>query len=110
MDNRYNHKNRRKYSLKAHIVLVTKYRKNLLINNIADDVKQKITAIANRNGLDIVAMETDNDHIHFLIGCDATSRLCDNYQNYKTGNHILSLATVFTVSIQTLLEEESILV
>ena len=30
MQNHYNHKNRRKYNLKAHIVLVTKYRKTLL--------------------------------------------------------------------------------
>ena len=30
MDNRYNRHNRRKYSLKVHIVLVTKYRKQLL--------------------------------------------------------------------------------
>ena len=30
MDNRYNRHNRRKYSLKVHIILVTKYRKKLL--------------------------------------------------------------------------------
>ena len=42
MDSRYNHHNRQKYSLKVHIVLVTKYRKQLLIGSIADDVKQKI--------------------------------------------------------------------
>ena len=42
MDNRYNRHNRRKYSLKVHIVLVTKYRKQLLKDSIADDVKQKI--------------------------------------------------------------------
>ena len=42
MANRYNHHNRRKNSLKAHIVLVTKYRKQLLKGSIADDVKQKI--------------------------------------------------------------------
>ena len=42
MDNRYNRHNRRKYSLKVHIVLVIKYRKQLLKGNIADDVKQKI--------------------------------------------------------------------
>ena len=30
MDNRYNRRNRRKYSLKVHIVLVTKYRKQIL--------------------------------------------------------------------------------
>ena len=47
MDSRYTCHNRRKYSLKLHIVLVTKYRKQLLIGSIADDVKQKILDIAN---------------------------------------------------------------
>lgn len=42
MDNRYNCHNRRKYSLKVHVVLVTKYRKQLLKGSIADDVKQKL--------------------------------------------------------------------
>ena len=46
MDNRYNRHNRRKYSLKVHIVLVTKYRKQLLNGNISDDVKQKIFSSA----------------------------------------------------------------
>ena len=41
-DDRYNHRNRRKYSLKVHIVLVTKYRKQILKGFIADDVKQQI--------------------------------------------------------------------
>ena len=45
MDNRYNRHNRRKYSLKVHIVPVTKYRKQLLKGSIADDVKQKICDI-----------------------------------------------------------------
>ena len=67
MDHRYNHHNRRKYSLKAHIVLVTKYRKQLLKGSIADDVKQKIFDIANTRGYEIIAMETDKDHVHFLI-------------------------------------------
>ena len=50
MDNRYNRHNRRKYNLKVHIVLVTKYRKQLLKDSIADDVKQKIFNIANAYG------------------------------------------------------------
>jgi REP element-mobilizing transposase RayT len=37
MENRYNHHKRRKYSLKVHIVLVTKYRKQILKGSIADD-------------------------------------------------------------------------
>ena len=47
MNNRYNCHNRRKYSLKVHIVLVTKYNKQLLKGSIADDVKQEILHIAN---------------------------------------------------------------
>ena len=73
----YNRHNRRKYSLKVHIVLVTKYRKQLLQGSIADDVKQKILDIANTRGYEIIAMETDKDHIHFLLSYDATDRVCD---------------------------------
>ena len=77
MDNRYYRHNRRKYSLKVQIVLVTKYRKQLLQGSIADDVKQKILDIANTRGYEIIAMETDKDHIHFLLSYDATDRVCD---------------------------------
>ena len=77
MDYRYNRHNRRKYSLKVHIVLVAKYRKQLLQGSIADDVKQKILDIANTRGYEIIAMETDKDHIHFLLSYDATDRVCD---------------------------------
>ena len=77
MDNRYYRHNRRKYSLKVQIVLVTKYRKQLLKGSIADDVKQKILDIANTRGYEIIAMETDQDHIHFLLSYDATDRVCD---------------------------------
>ena len=77
MNNRYNRHNRRKYSLKVHIVLVTKYRKQLLKGSIADDVKQEILDIANTRGYEIIAIETDKDHIHFLLSYDTTDRVCD---------------------------------
>ena len=77
VNSNYNRHNRRKYSLKVHIVLVTKYRKQILQGSIADDVKQKILDIANTRGYEIIAMETDKDHIHFLLSYDATDRVCD---------------------------------
>ena len=77
MDNRYNRHKSRKYSLKVHIVLVTKYRKQLLKGSIADDVKQKIFDIANTYGYEIVAIETDKDHIHFILSYDTTDRVCN---------------------------------
>ena len=77
MDNRYYRHNRRKYSLKVHIVLVTKYRKQILKGSIADDVKQKILDIANTLGYEIIVIETDKDYIHFLLSYDTTDRVCD---------------------------------
>ena len=77
MDNRYNRHNRQKYSLKVHIVLVTKYRKQLLIGSIADDVKQKIFDIANTRDYEIIAIETYKDHIHFLLRYDITDKVFD---------------------------------
>ena len=77
MDNGYNRHNRRKYSLKVPIVLVTKYRRQLRKGTIADDVKQKIFDICNSNSWNIIAMETDKDHVHFLVSYDAMDRICD---------------------------------
>jgi len=77
MDNRYYHHNRRKYNLKVHIVLVTKYRKKLLQGGFADNIKQKLYNIANYYGYNIIAMETDKDHIHILLEYDTTDRVSD---------------------------------
>ena len=75
MNNRYSRYNRRKYSLKVHIVLVTKYRKQLLNDSIADDIKQESLHIANTRGHEIIVIETDKDHIHFLLSYDTADRV-----------------------------------
>lgn len=77
MQNYYNRRNRRKYNLKVHIVLVTKYRKVLLQNGINDFVKHFISYLADQNDWTIIAMETDKDHIHILLEYDATECIYD---------------------------------
>ena len=67
VNSNYNRHNRRKYSLKVHIALVTKYYKQLLKSSVADDVKQKIFDIANTRGYEIIAMESVKEHIHFFV-------------------------------------------
>ena len=90
MNNRYNRHNRRKYNLKVHIVLVTKYRKQILNGPLADDVKQEICRICNDKKYSIIAMETDKDHIHFLLSYDAADRVCDIVKVIKqTTTHYL---------------------
>lgn len=83
MDTNYNRKNRRKYSLKAHIVLVTKYRKQLLKDIISEDIKSQILDISHKYNYEIIAMETDIDHIHFLISYDTTDSICEIVKRIK---------------------------
>ena len=50
MQNRYERKNRRKFSLKVHVVLVTKYRKKLLVNDLDDFIQKACAYLAEQNG------------------------------------------------------------
>lgn len=77
MQDRYYHINHHKYNLKVHIVLVTKYRKALLQNDMGEFVKKAINYLAQQNRWNIIVMETDKDHIHILLEYDATERVCD---------------------------------
>ncbi len=57
-----------KYSLKVHLIFVTKYRKQLFWGKVKDDVKQFVFDAASKIGCEIIQMETDVDHIHILLG------------------------------------------
>ena len=80
---RYYCHNRRKYYLKVHIVLVTKYRKPLLSGNVSSGIKTIFYTVAEKNGCKILAMETDVDHIHVLLEYDTTERICDIVKELK---------------------------
>ena len=59
--------NRSKHYLKCHLILVTKYRRNILVGQLNDDIKQIFQSIANSSDFEIEVMESDINHIHFLI-------------------------------------------
>ena len=80
---RYYHRNRRKYCLKVHLVLVTKYRKPLLQGNLDLVAKEAVKNIAKKHDWNILAMETDIDHIHILLEYDTTERVCDIVKELK---------------------------
>ena len=77
MMKRYTSKNRRKFSLKVHLIFVTKYRRPLLSGILEECVKKKITELCLKHEWEIVAMETNRDHIHLLLSYDATERISD---------------------------------
>ena len=59
--------NRSKHYLKCHLIFVCKYRKTLLTHSLNQDMKEILLAIADRSGFDIELLESDRNHIHFLI-------------------------------------------
>ena len=63
----YKTKNQCKYLLKAHLILVVKYRKKLLVNNMDDAMKQVLFEVGQESDFDIEVMETDKDHVHLLL-------------------------------------------
>ena len=72
----YKSKNHSKYSLKAHIVFVVKYRKKLINKDIDFFLKTKIRQIESRSDFRIELMETDKDHIHLLVDYDPKVSIC----------------------------------
>ena len=63
----YEHSNRHKYYLKCHLIFCIKYRKKLLVGKFNDTIKCILKGIAEKSDFDIEIMESDKDHIHFLI-------------------------------------------
>lgn len=60
--------------IKLHIVLVTKYRKHILVDELNEDMKQIIFDISTMEDslFSITTMETDQDHVHMLVDIDPT--------------------------------------
>ena len=67
MKENYNHENRHKYYLKCHLIFCIKYRRKILKGEFDDNIKAIFQSIADNSGFEIDIMETDKDHIHFLI-------------------------------------------
>ena len=64
----YCHSKRAKYLLRYHLILVCKYRKSCFADtNITDCIKALSTYISEKHGVEILFMEVDKDHIHYMI-------------------------------------------
>ena len=80
--------NRHKYLLQYYIIFVCKYRKKLLVSRqISDDIKQFSYEICQRHSVIIRYMETDKDHIHYMIETEPTmsiSKIVNLMKSYTT--------------------------
>ena len=88
-------KNRHKYLLQYHIIFVCKYRKKLLMSKqISDDIKQFSYEICQKHKVIIRYMETDKDHIYYMIETEPTMSI----------SKIAYLEKIFALSTKTFLE------
>lgn len=93
-NNTWKSKNHCKYLLQYHLIFVCKYRKSLLASNsISSDIKRLSKEICSKHGITIRYMETDKNHIHYMIETDPTKALSDIVCMMKsyTAHHIWRL-------------------
>lgn len=59
---RYTH-----YSIAYHLVWIPKYRRRILTGEVQKETKRLIEECCQRQGLTLLALETDEDHIHVFV-------------------------------------------
>lgn len=90
----YKTKNHSKYSLKMHMVLSTKYRRDIFRNeNIVNELKHKINEISKESNFFVEIMEVDKNHIHLLIDYEPNVSVVQIVRKIKqdTQNHLWNL-------------------
>ena len=58
-----------KYLCNYHFVWIPKYRKDLLVEDVAKYIKEVLKSIANELGCEIITLEVMPDHIHLFVNC-----------------------------------------
>ena len=56
------------YDLYYHIVFCVKYRHKILVDDVKDDFIDIIANICKNNNYELVEINTDQDHVHMLLG------------------------------------------
>src|SRR5947199_8728440 len=59
---RYTH-----YTIAYHLVWIPKYRRRVLTGEVQKETKRLIVECCEQQGLTLLAMETDEDHIHVFV-------------------------------------------
>ncbi len=71
------------YSLQYHIVWCTKYRKQLFVSGLEEEVKGHLEEVAEYLQARIIAMEVMPDHVHLLLDCKPQFRPSDAIKIFK---------------------------
>ena len=70
IEKEYLSKNHSKFLLKYHVIFVCKYRRKLLVGNLASCLKNVLIDVSNKSDFRIEVIETDKDHVHLLVSAE----------------------------------------
>lgn len=85
MSNTYKSGSHSKYLLQYHLIFVCKYRRKLLSSsNIASDIKRLSIEYCQKHNVVIHYMETDKDHIHYMIETTPNINLSNMVKTMKS--------------------------
>lgn len=83
MDN-YNRGGHSKYSLKVHLIFVTKYRKKIFKSStMTISIKCFLHDVAKKYEYSIIQIETDKDHVHILLEYSPKISVSDIVKQFK---------------------------
>ena len=74
------------FLLHYHLVLVVKYRRQVLDSEIADFAKEMFAEIGNKYNISLVEWNHDKDHIHILFKAHPNSELSKFINAYKSAS------------------------
>ena len=73
------------FDLKYHLVLVTKYRKPCLPNNVRNDLKEIIENHFSQWNVDLLEFGGEDDHVHLLFSAHPNLQMSTFIGNLKIG-------------------------
>ena len=71
------------YSLQYHLILVTKYRRDVIVGDVKDALSKLLTSLCEDMSVTIVAMELMPDHVHLLIDAKPTTAISSVVKGLK---------------------------
>ena len=72
-----------KYLIALHLILVVKYRKQLLIGELGQFLKAAIKQLSMESDFDIEEIEIDKDHVHILMAISPKYSISQHVRNIK---------------------------
>jgi putative transposase len=87
VDNRYRRNAGSVFSLKYHFVWCPKYRRKVLVDGIANDLRELLYQKAEELEMEIEALEIMPDHVHMFVSADPTDapqRLANQFKGFTS--------------------------